>query len=143
MRITSFHRPWWCDVFRLQRIAIGETVEDVAMNTNSALGDTGDDYITDDDYAAIERGEVVPSRELFDTIAGSLWMEVTVGAAGELRLGLENFERDDPTSLPEILEKCTPAFFSRDCLSVGETEVREWRKQWRQPVTAPAFALVH
>jgi len=126
--MANKHRPWWCDVFEQQRIALGYDAEETATHANGALDD--DRMIDAEGYAAIERGDVQPDIDVFEAIAGALWLGVKVDAQLELRLELTT----DPTADAEYTEwvftQVSPAF-SPAQLTVGEREVRSWCEQHR------------
>lgn len=122
IRFTPFVRLWCCDVLRLQRVALGYTLEEVASLANGDL--TDDAQLDDDDVAAVERGEVVPPPNVLRAIAGALWMEVVTDSNGEMRFSIEDLDMG-----PSTWDRVSAAVFSPDRLTVGEAEVREWRKR--------------
>jgi transcriptional regulator with XRE-family HTH domain len=99
--MANKHRPWWCDVFEQQRITLGYDAEETATHANGALDD--DRMIDAEGYAAIERGDVQPDIDVFEAIAGALWLDVKVDAQLELRLELTI----DPTLMRNTPHGCS------------------------------------
>ena len=70
MTTTTTERPWYCDVFERQRIALGYGADEVPIEANGSLDDHR--CIDGDDYVEIERGRVTPAMDAFGAIAGTL-----------------------------------------------------------------------